>query len=197
MMKKILLRVLKGLTVLAVISAIAIIWNPKNIFRADFSGFDKYDESTCVTEEHVIACGLDSKKAEYLYLAVRDFLSLQYIDSPVKIVKSKKKIGDAIGYINGISVAGYYSRAPLIGNAIIFYNGSELTLIHELVHHFYHHARWADRDELFAQSVERYLAVSQANTVLISEVDQLRSALLTYLKEYIKCRGARYEKNSL
>lgn len=111
----------------------------------------KVSESTPTKSDHTIAYNVDSKYTEKIYLNVRKCLGTTYVNDVVTIVNvlDKSKRG-SIGTVGKTEILGLYV------NSIIYYDGTELTLQHELAHFFYEKMKDKHRSEAYAQAVEKF-----------------------------------------
>ena len=106
---------------------------------------------TSTESKHTIAYNVDSKYTEKIYIRVRNQIGTIYINDKVKIVNVEQKLTDgSIGFVGKDEIVGLYTQN------IIYYDGTEITLEHELAHFFYEKMKDKDRSEMFAQAVEKF-----------------------------------------
>lgn len=118
-----------------------------------FHGLNKKFHNTYKSEKslHTIAYNVDSKYTEKIYLKVRNELGVIYVNDEVKIVNVSEKMKDgSIGFVGKEEILGLYTQN------IIYYDGTETVLEHELAHFFYEKMKDKDRSEMFAQAIEKF-----------------------------------------
>ena len=121
-----------------------------------FNQFNKkfHNTATHTKSLHTTAYNVDSEYTEQVYLNVRRCVGTPYVNDKVIIVNvlNKNERG-SIGKIGKDEILGLYVQN------IIYYDGTELTLQHELAHFFYEKMKDKDRSEMYAQAVERFYIV--------------------------------------
>ena len=101
--------------------------------------------------KHTTAYNVENDYTEKIYLKVRKLVGVTYVNDKVRIINVAKKLPDgSIGTIGKDEISGLY-----ISN-IIYYDGTEITLEHELAHFFYEKMKETEQSEMFAQSIERF-----------------------------------------
>lgn len=122
----------------------------KEVFAAKF----KMQWIQPTYSEHTIAYGIDSKKAEAMYLYIRHGLGLdEKVNDKVYIYNVAPK--ESFDSITKFKIHGQQEYIlGVYSNHVIAYNGNDEVLAHELAHFFFEKANWDDRSEMFAQAVE-------------------------------------------
>ena len=153
--------------------------NPYQKYRLDLSSYN-LNSYTKSESAHVIAYGVDASELEPYYLAVRNFLGVNFIDKKVKIYKARPvNESGSIGldHPHG-GYIGIFRASRLFGYDVIIYNGQPETLVHELTHFFYHYLTPFQRDEAFAQLTTNFIGHQLQCRAIISVyqfMEQLRN----------------------
>ena len=109
---------------------------------------------TSTKSEHTTAYNVDSTYTEKVYLNVRKCIGVTYVNDKVIIVNVSEKLPTgSIGKIGEDEILGLYVQN------IIYYDGTDLTLQHELAHFFYEKMKDKERSEMFAQAVEKFYLI--------------------------------------
>jgi len=158
--------------------------NPWQWFRLDLSQLDL--TSTEKQESyHVIGYGVDIERAETFYVNLRTMLGATYVNRKVYIYRANPQYGDGqIGEepFNGLRYYGAYKQDVITGRDVIVYNGTDETLVHELVHFFYNHMKRAHADEVFAYLTTAYVQVVDQQAKFI-EIIKLLAMIKSTPKE--------------
>jgi len=155
-----------------VTAGVLVLWllNPGHSLRLNIGEYAIQDTTQTQTQ-HITSYGTKAVYVETWYVFIRDLMNAQKINQHITVYKALPKFPTgAIGSMccNGKELyyySGIYQHDEIMGTDVIITDGRIETIIHELIHFFYHYLPSYQREEMLVRHTTNYIVKMVNETI--------------------------------